>query len=866
MTGMPLSSRLRSAWLVFGALSLVIVGVVAGLRYLFGPPVGMVIALPVILFAWCVGLGWALSLGALDFLVYLGLSLLIHRENYDGDALVAHLVGLTLLSAVAVLVARVKQDQQRAQQAILAQAEQTQQQRHQIDFLSMLNDIVSAALEAEDMLAMLKMLARRVGELFGADDCFITRWDEQNQSPIPTAAYGRLSETYATIKPLPGEKTLTQAALEAGRPLALEDVRRASCIGPKLAHEFPSASALGLPLISGTRRLGAVILGFRQPHHFTEDEIRRGELTARQISLAMTKVLLLEEARLRVRELAGLHMISQAFSVYADAEIYGSLTDILADLFQAEICAIGLRDESGEYVQFQVPGHGLSDEVLQAIRYPCKLGAQAWHFSRGVFRANSPDQIPADFAEMVASLGIRSILVAPLWDLEHKLMGAVYIANRAGGFDDNDVHMAEMLAEQVAGVLRNTRLLAAERRRARELAVLHAVAALTNEVNDEDELLERAAELIGRDIYSDYVAILLLDEKRQELYIHSSYRRAKREGQIRVPLDLGIVGSVARSGQPRNIPDVSQAPDYLNLDPLTRSELCVPLKAGDKVIGVLNVESHELNRFRREDEELLGILAGQLSTALQRLRTARAEEHQRRQMERSTALFKALAQVGASAAAASDPEGVFRALGGELSKLGLHCIVALMDREGAHAVIRYTSLPPQVVKQAERLSGYQMADFAIPLEVLESFVNHTPSSVFIRDPFQVARSILPHFPRHRLEKILKVLGISENVVMCHLPLIGEGRMIGVIWLWGEGFREGDLQAMLLFARQVAAALQNANLLEEVRRLAITDDLTGLHNRRYFFEQAEKQFRQAKRQREMLAALILDVDYFKSFND
>ncbi|MEZ0395551.1 MAG: diguanylate cyclase [Anaerolineales bacterium] len=863
---MPYSSRLRATWLFFGGLSLLILGAVAIVRYFFGPPAGMVIALPVILFAWWRGLGWALSLGVLDFLTYLLLSLVLQRGAYTGDAVAAHLVGLTLVSAVAVFAVRMKQDQRRVQQAVLLQAERTQQQLDQIDFLSMLNDVVSAALEADDMLAMLRMLAQRVGKLFRADDCFITRWDEKKQAPIPTAAYGRLSETYATVQPLPGETSLTQAVLEAGRPLALEDVRHAACIGPNLARDFPSASALGLPLISGARRLGAVILGFRQPHHFTEDEIRRGELTARQISLAMTKVLLLEEARARVRELAGLHMISQTFSLYPDSEICGSLTDILADLFQAEICVIGLCEETGKFIQFQSPGHGVSEEILRAIRYPCEMGARAWDFSRGVFCANSPADIPADFAEMAASLGVRSILVAPLWNLEHKLMGAIYVANRLGGFNDNDIHLAEILAEQVAGVLRNTRLLAAERRRARELAVLHAIAALANDVNDEDELLERATELIGHDIYPDYVAILLLDEKRQELYVHSSYHQTKREGQIRVPLDLGIVGAVARSGKPRNVPEVSQAPDYLSVDPLTRSELCVPLKAGDKVIGVLNVESREPNHFRREDEELLGILAGQLSTAIQRLRTVRAEEHQRLQTERSNALFKALVQVGASAAAASDLNGVFRALGNELSKLGLHCIVALIDGQGAHAVIRYTSLPPQAVRQAERLSGYRMTDYAVPLETLEAFVSQIPSSVFIREPFQVARSLLPHIPHHKLSKILKALGIAENVVMCHLPLVSEGQMLGVIWLWGEGFREGDLQAMLLFARQVASALQNANLLEEVRRLAITDDLTGLHNRRYFFEQGERQFQRAKRQGQALAALILDVDYFKSVND
>lgn len=866
MTRKPLLPRVREHWLFIGLLSFLILGAVAVLRHFLGAPIGMVIVFPILLFAWYLGGRWGILLGVADFALSLALSFFTNKGGYTGETFFSHVIGLLVVSVVALVIDYLRRDRRRTQETILVRMQQAEKQQNQIEFLSMLNEIIHAALEADDMLSMLRMLSQRVGELFHADDCFITRWDEKRRMPVPTAAYGELRDVYATVKPRPDEMSLTQAVLEAGQPLALEDVRHATRIGQQLASEFPSVSALGLPLISGTRWLGAVILGFRQPHAFTPEEIRQGEITARQISLAMTKVILLEEARMRVRELAGLHMISQTFSMYREGEIYGPLTDILANLFQAEICAIGLRDENEDFIQFQIPGHGLSNELLQALRYSSQMGAQAWNFERGVFRANSLAEIPTAFAEMAASLGIRSLLAAPLWNLEHRLMGVVYIANRPDGFDDNDLHLVEVLADQVAGVIRNNRLLAAERRRAQELAVLHAVAAATTEADDEDELLERAAELIGSRIYSDYIAILLLDETRQELYLCASYCQSKRESLIRVPIDLGIVGSVARSGQPRNVPDVTQASEYLSMDPFTRSELCVPLKVGDAVIGVLNVESRELNRFRQEDEELLGILAGQLATAIQRLRTARAERHQRMQMERSAALFRALAQVGASAAAASDPEGIFHTLGSELSKLGLNCVVALADDDGKHVFIRYTSLSPRLVRLVERLSGHKMNQYAILLEALTPFVGKPEESVFVRDPLSLAASIIPNFPRRAMLKILSALGIQENVVVCHLPLISEGRFTGVIWLWGEGFREGDLPAMSLFARQVAAALQNASLLEEVRRLAVTDDLTGLYNRRYFFEQAEREFRRAQRSRQPLSALILDVDYFKQVND
>ena len=90
--------------------------------------------------------------------------------------------------------------------------------------------------------------------------------------------------------------------------------------------------------------------------------------------------------------------------------------------------------------------------------------------------------------------------------------------------------------------------------------------------------------------------------------------------------------------------------------------------------------------------------------------------------------------------------------------------------------------------------------------------------------------------------------------------------MGALWMWGEGLHESDMPTMSLFTSQLAAALQNANLLTEVGRLAITDELTGIYNRRYFFEMAEKKFTRALKDKSPLSILLVDIDHFKNFND
>ncbi len=74
---------------------------------------------------------------------------------------------------------------------------------------------------------------------------------------------------------------------------------------------------------------------------------------------------------------------------------------------------------------------------------------------------------------------------------------------------------------------------------------------------------------------------------------------------------------------------------------------------------------------------------------------------------------------------------------------------------------------------------------------------------------------------------------------------------------------GRLQAL---ADQAAIAIENAELFEEMEKLAITDSLTGLYNRRYFFAYAENEIERSKRYKKHLSIIMMDIDHFKKIND
>ena len=835
----------------------------------FGLSITYLGMIPILLGAWFYGI-WAGIL--ITFTLYVIVLIILLASG--GNIQTAILSGGFLRLASGIIVSLfmgwqgnlIRKNLEESHQRISYLQERTNHSR----FLSLLSEILSAAMETDDMEAMLKVLANRTGKLFNTDHCFISFWDEKLRKTIPMAAYGSQSEAFfSAVRQFElGERSLTASVLDAGHALAIEDSRNSAYMSQTVRSKFTNGSALGLPLISGNRKLGAVVLGFDGLHNFTEEEIEHAELAARQISLAVTKALYLDEARKRVHELVGLHDISQAFSLHGEpVQTYGRLTETMAELMGAKMCAISLYDTGMNELLPQAPAYGLDPKQMTVVHYPAEAIENNWDFSKsGVFLANSESEIPAAYIPLAQTLSVNCVLAAPLWDAEEHLLGVIFAANKPGGFTDDDISLIKVLTRQVAAVIQNARLLNAERTRAEQLAVLHAVASASTEAANEDQLIEHVTRIIGKRLFSDSFGILLIDEKAQELCLHSSYRIGSHESLERVPIGMGITGAVARSGIPRRVEDVSVSPEYLSLYPLTRSELCVPLKVETKMLGVVNVESTRVNAFSAEDEELLSIIAGQLATAIQRLRTVQAERFQTQQLERSNALIRALAQVNTRAAVAADLEGVLQTLGNELAKLGLRCAIALSDASGQNVILRYISLPDRLVDALEHISNLHIQNYAIPTSKLTPYSIPSPNASLVKDPIEIVMSWIPDFPERNAKKILKLIGVTRTSSICFLPLITDGKPMGILWMWGEGLHESDLPTMSLFASQLATALQNASLLTEVGRLAVTDDLTGIFNRRHFFELAEEKFSQAQKKNIPLSALIVDLDHFKKFND
>jgi PAS domain S-box-containing protein len=171
-------------------------------------------------------------------------------------------------------------------------------------------------------------------------------------------------------------------------------------------------------------------------------------------------------------------------------------------------------------------------------------------------------------------------------------------------------------------------------RRLAELTVLQAVAMAGSQSYSIDEVIKRSTQIVSGMLYPDNCGVLLLNEAGNALNVHSSYRGLMfDDAPSELPLSRGIIGQVAGTGQPIRLNDVTQHTAYVESTTGIQSELCVPIRVNEKIIGVFNVESKKINAFAEEDERVLNAIAGTLGTAIARIRLLNTEQRRRREAE-----------------------------------------------------------------------------------------------------------------------------------------------------------------------------------------------------------------------------------------
>jgi phosphoserine phosphatase RsbU/P len=216
---------------------------------------------------------------------------------------------------------------------------------------------------------------------------------------------------------------------------------------------------------------------------------------------------------------------------------------------------------------------------------------------------------------------VRSEMAVPLM-LRGKCVGVLDIQSRhLDYFTPEQQSILTLLASRLAVAIENARLFERVRTQAETLLLLNEVGRETSSILDVEELLRRAAEQIKRVIDYQILSLMLYDEDQKVFRHRLDVKHGQRvQGKMRVAASEGIVGAAAELKEAVLVPDVTADPRYLMVNPETRSELAIPMMHKGKVIGVLDLESPQLNYFTEDHVQTLSILGANLAVSLENAR------------------------------------------------------------------------------------------------------------------------------------------------------------------------------------------------------------------------------------------------------
>jgi sigma-B regulation protein RsbU (phosphoserine phosphatase) len=306
---------------------------------------------------------------------------------------------------------------------------------------------------------------------------------------------------------------------------------------------------------------------------------------------------------------------SQVTSVLDFDDLLQQIPRLIGRLIAFEAFAVYLLDERrSEFRAAHLVGYPDREE---AIRLP--LGQGLVGAAVATEQPIIVNDLSTDTRHVEIVSGMNSAVVVPLLH-KSKPIGALNILSRnRGQFSDRDVAIVRQFAAHVAVALVNARLYERSRRDADAFETLAEIGREVTSLLDLDQLFATIAQLTKRVVDYRTFGILLLNDNG-ELEMKLAVQYGEKVTVPRVRLGEGLVGYAALHKEAVLVTDVSQDPRYIALVPDVRSELVIPMLLKDRCIGVVDLESPELDAFSKRDVEILTLLASQAAVAIENAR------------------------------------------------------------------------------------------------------------------------------------------------------------------------------------------------------------------------------------------------------
>ena len=446
------------------------------------------------------------------------------------------------------------------------------------------------------------------------------------------------------------------------------------------------------------------------------------------------------------------------------------------------------------------------------------------------------------FKQTFVGEGIRDLMAISLQTREHNFGIILFPHSERHMFGSSNLRLLIGLTLQIALTLENYVVMHDAQRRTKEYELLTEIGQAISSHLDQDEVLRTVQVELGQifDTSTFYVAFQEDDEIRFELELEGGRILAKRSRKV----GNGLTEHILRTGQPLLIEsDLEQVREKLGVHytpPSPAKSFCaVPIFLAGKPTGVMAAMSLEREyAFEARDLEVMQTAAGQVGVAIENARLFTEEQRRSRHLA-------FLNNISKTAISSEDAEQMMSDIVREIQKNFRydHIGIGIMD---------YATKDIEIKAEAGTTTQAIGKRIAVGSGILGK-VARTGESALVQNTGEGSLSgVLP----------------DSRAVLC-LPITYSETLLGVLNVESRdenAFEPQDVLILNTLADLLATALHNSFVFQKLQTQSITDGLTGIKTRRFFWEALSSEWKRASRSGRPFSVVLIDLDKFKEVND
>lgn len=610
-------------------------------------------------------------------------------------------------------------------------------------------------------------------------------------------------------------------------------------------------SWLGAPILINDQVAAVFSLEKKEKGYYSQKDADRLSSFCSAAALAFQNAEYFAEIKKRVREFESLQTTMNDITSELDLKqllreitkrsisLLGSSTGSLGLLNKETNCVdivVGFSPE-GEFAGEVIPlGKGATGRVAESHEPMVLDDYPAW---------------PGHLPRMVTVFPHAMVQVPLLAGSE--LLGVLGVGdeNPSRKYTEEDVRLLSLFAQQATIGIRNARLYARARLQAEEAETLREASKIVTSELEQKQALPLILDQLGKVVPFDTASVLLENEGELEVVEGKGFSTDSPFLGIHIDLKSAQPGAVVFNNQtPLIVHNIAK--EYPDFHLLNQLQVCswigVPLKYGERMLGILALDSFEADRYDEDQARLVAAFAGHVAIALENVRLYQSALQS---AKRLATLYKLSQRISANL----QPDEVYHAIHKATKDL-MACdsfILSLYD------------------EKTQTINDVYFVDHSIPQKLTSRPMGVGLASKVITEKKTVFYN---HFNINMVKRTNAVLvgeDKDESVVrsLIIVPLKLGKSVRGILSTQSysaDAYSQEDKETLELLASHAVIALENSHLFSEVQELAITDSLTKINNRRRFFDLAEQEFERSRRYDRPLSLIMLDIDHFKRVND